>query len=364
MSRDTGGGQKGTQRLRQIHTDAELDAMRRDKLCFKCKAPWSKTHDCPNKSLRVMTVVNGMELEVVDVRDEEELDPMGVKEMCTLSFSSFMGIDSPRTTKLRGYIGNTEVIVMLDSGASHNFISPSVIDKLHLQLSVDTSLDVLLGNGVTVNALGVCKDVIFQLNNTNFTSTFISLELGQVDVILGIQWLETLGKCEVDWREQTLSFQHEGSRVTLYGDKSLHCSKMSFKSLVPCSVKCHSSNELMLASAASSSPIPALDPPLSELLTRFEDVFAIPAGLPPLRGQEHSIVLIPGVSAVSVRPYRYPHASKMVMEDMVTEMLATGVIRPSTSPFSSPVLLVKKKDGSHRFCVDYRALNRATVPDK
>ena len=110
---------------RQQFSDAELDKMRKDKICFRCKAPWTPAHkqECPNKALQVMTVINGLQLEVVDqLKDTEEDDYFApvVQELRTLSFSSFLGLDSPRTTKLRGCINNKEVIVMLDSGALHN----------------------------------------------------------------------------------------------------------------------------------------------------------------------------------------------------------------------------------------------------
>ncbi|MCH93845.1 hypothetical protein A2U01_0014798, partial [Trifolium medium] len=75
------------------------------------------------------------------------------------------------------------------------------------------------------------------------------------------------------------------------------------------------------------------------------------------------VTLSEGSSPVKVKPYRYPHSQKEQIEIMIQEMLQQGIIHNSTSPFSSPIILVKKKDGTWRFCTDYRALNAITVKD-
>jgi hypothetical protein len=79
--------------------------------------------------------------------------------------------------------------------------------------------------------------------------------------------------------------------------------------------------------------------------------------------RDHSIVLKPGALPVAVRSYRYPAVHKDELERQCAAMIMQGIVRRSDSTFSSPVLLVKKLDGSWRFCVDYWELNALTVKD-
>lgn len=100
------------------------------------------------------------------------------------------------------------------------------------------------------------------------------------------------------------------------------------------------------------------------LLQEFQHIFTEPTALPPKRNCDHHIPLVEGTKLVNLRPYRYKPALKDEIENQITEMLQSGVIQHSQSEFSSPALLVKKKDGTWRLCIDYRQLNSNTIKSK
>lgn len=92
-------------------------------------------------------------------------------------------------------------------------------------------------------------------------------------------------------------------------------------------------------------------PNLQELLNEFDDVFQTPEDLPPQRSCDHHIPLIHPDKTVSARPYKYPYFKKIEIERQMQDMVQSGIIRPSSSPFASLVVLVKKSNGSWRMCV-------------
>jgi hypothetical protein len=110
--------------------------------------------------------------------------------------------------------------------------------------------------------------------------------------------------------------------------------------------------------------LPTLPPEISKVLEDYADVFQEPTELPPNREVDHSVVLLDPTKVVNQRPYRLPFHQKNALEELIKHMLSSQMIRPSLSPYSSPVILVKKKDGTWRLCVDYRQLNSNTVKNK
>lgn len=118
--------------------------------------------------------------------------------------------------KLLGKIYGCDVVVMIDPGATHNFVSLATVKKLAIPIS---GYWVSLGDAQVVKGFRVCKGVVLSLKDgLEITTDFLSLALGNSDVILGIQWLETLGTLESNWKTQTMSFEMEGDKYTLQGN--------------------------------------------------------------------------------------------------------------------------------------------------
>nr|KYP54958.1 Transposon Ty3-G Gag-Pol polyprotein [Cajanus cajan] len=102
-----------------------------------------------------------------------------------------------------------------------------------------------------------------------------------------------------------------------------------------------------------------------DVVRDFAEVFPdeVP-GLPPVREMEFIIDLVPGAGTVSVAPYRMAPAELVKLKGQLEDLLEKQLVRPSVSPWGAPVLLVKKKDGGSRLCVDYRQLNKLTIKNK
>ncbi|KOM50008.1 hypothetical protein LR48_Vigan08g083500 [Vigna angularis] len=344
---------------------SEFIKRREEGKCFRCGGPFSPGHRCPERGLRMLILAEEEEEEVNEARDEMDQSQM------ELSAISAGGLTSPKTMKLKGRIEGREVLVLIDNGASHNFIRQELVEEMGMTVVETPPYRVSLGDGYQKKTGGCCEEVRIVLGEVEVVEKFHLFELGGVDVILGVEWLEKLGEVTLDWSKLTMAYHQLGRKVRIQGDPTLERKMVEPEALLKmveaemwlliweCGYleskeggeKC----QLLTESQGRE---------LELLLSKYEKVFADPVGLPPDRGMVHHIPLKEGIDPVNVRPYRYPHVMKEEIEQQVQEMLKTGVIRPSHSPYSSPVILVKKKDGSWRFCVDYRALNRATIPDK
>lgn len=262
--------------------------------------------------------------------------------------------------------------VLIDTGSNNNFIQKNLAQRLGLHTADTKKFKVYMGNGNSLWCSQVCSGVELSLQGHKFLIDIFVLPIWGMDVVLGMQWLQTLGPCLHDHKALTMEFEWNGKMVKLAGSSTLATQQLSLSKLHTllrdgevrdvCIIAEVSSEDCKTDEALKKIELTF---PVDEqgLFTEFKDIFEEPKTLPLFRSSNHQIFLQPQSQPVNVRPYRYLHFQKDIIEKLVQEMEDCRFIRPSTSPYSLPVLLVKKKDGLWRFFVDYRALNNITVKD-
>ena len=354
---------------------AALRAYRRARgLCFTCGEWWGRAHRCgPTIQLHVVEELIDMMTNETPSTDEPSLQCATPSEeeadCCIISQEAVEGAESPTTMRLHGWVQDREVLMLVDSGSSHSFICESLAEHLQGVEASKNAMAVRVANGGVMHCNRELPACSWRTQGVTFHTDLKVLPLGCYDVILGIDWLSQHSPMNVHWKEKTMQFEYDGKQVHLAGAQAdtTQCQQLSGEDLERLLQRSGVARVIHLCVMASEGvkatelPVPTA---VTDLLREFQHLFEEPRGLPPRRAFDHAIPLLPGAKPVNVRPYRYSPAQKDEIERQVADMLAQGIIVPSSSPFASPVLLVQKKDLTWRFCVDYRRLNDATVKNK
>ncbi|XP_074327867.1 uncharacterized protein LOC141665786 [Apium graveolens] len=303
----------------------------------------------------------------------EQLEPY-------ISVNALAGNQNFQTMRLKGISTRNSVHILVDSGNTHNFLDFAFAKKLGCKLEEVTAQAVTVADGNSIVCKCICRNFEWMINGKKFQTDVMLIPLGSCDMVLGIQWLSTLGPVYWDFSKLKMSFIVNDEHISLRGiphkklkvleggpsEKLLksasHCCLIQVKQLPTVYLE----STLVSADNNECLPVSKVDSKeLNKLKDKFASVFEEPRDLPPQRGRfDHKIPLTPGEGPVNIRPYSYPLKKRDIIEQLIQEMLERGIIQDSSSPFAYPVVLVGKKDGTWRLCVDYKEFNRKTIKDK
>jgi len=320
-------------------------------------------------------------------------------ELCAKSSSG----GSMSLLKLSGTICGHPATVMIDSGSTGNFINSSFVRACNISTSPSKNRIVTLATGANESSSRVVAKAPIVLESYKGNIDLMVLPLAGYDAILGMQWLK-YHKASIDCSSNSVHIEHESKQhrlqsssgttlksakiekslsslskpkpgvnkqeLSLYGKSLISAKQLKRRSrheeVFLVVVRDTSEKHSYCINALSSEKQQDLPPEAKKLLSEFADVFPedLPTSLPPRREVDHRIELMPGATPPSRPTYRMSPVELDELKKQLQDLTEHGFIQPSKSPFGAPVLFVKKKDGSMRMCIDYRALNKITIKNK
>jgi hypothetical protein len=282
----------------------------------------------------------------------------------SIEISSLEEIATTRPLTYKGTLNHAPISILIDSGAMGNFISQQAADHFSFSLKSVPSIPIVFANG----AKGVCNKAAtaaylrFQDHEERIDLRVVSLP--HHDIILGKPWLEKWNP-SINWQTHVIAFPQQTPVKIPTAPKKTQISLISHQQL---NQTLTADDQLLLCEISEEGLIysNANDPRVKPILDDFQDVFPdeLPLELPPNRPCDHRIRLEPGALPPWRPIYRMSPLELDAMKEELERLLKNGSIEPSVSPFGAPVIFVKKKDGSLRMCMDYRALNKITIKNR
>jgi hypothetical protein len=313
--------------------------------CWGCKGN-HRYRDCPHRKDKERTVHTVQQAETVEDMGNRMLRIYAALDNKQEEFQSHM-------IEVEGTINNRPLVILIDSGASHSYIDPGVVESLHLTRSKhEKSWLVKLATGTKRKVTELVKSCSVDMKGISTKAELNILPLGSYDFLIGMDWLDQ-HHALLDCRNKRFTcLNEEGNPVTVQGiPRAVAVREISAMQLKKCYRK---GCQLYAARVEEASRDVVSNLEDHEVLKEFKDVFQEVPGLPPKRDIDFSINLMPGAAPVSKAPYRMSTPELKELQLQLEELLKKGYIRPSVSPWGAPVLFVKKKDGTLRLCIDFR----------
>ena len=288
----------------------EMQKRRAQGLCFNCPEKFTAGHRCQGPTLMLLE-----EPHVMGENFECEADPIGSEEEPEITLHALTGWLGPRTMRIEVGVANQKLIALIDSGSTHNFFNDRIARRLNFPINPITQFHVRVANGEQIRCQGKYNNIEVIAQGNQFLIDFFSIPLHGIDMVLGNQWLETLGMVHCDWKNLTMSFEINQKATELQGIQEKQIQDMTLAQLTH--VDPNQQTLFVLCPMEVREANQHHHPELQPLLVRFTELFKEPTQLPHSREVEHQIVLKDGVDAVNVRPYRYAHFQKEEIEKQV-----------------------------------------------
>lgn len=194
---NTGGNEKF--KGRRLNP-AELEEMSKNGLCFKCRDKWNREHICRFKHMSLKLCEDSSEEE--ETEENVGIQPQKIEEQVEklqtlqLSMQSKEDFTSNKSFKVWVKVKDKELLTLIDSGATINFIDSRLVKELNLKVVETPTYVIEVGNGERVKNQGICEGLTFEMQGMECNQHFFLMDLGGSNMVLGMEWLTSLGNIE------------------------------------------------------------------------------------------------------------------------------------------------------------------------
>jgi hypothetical protein len=205
-------------------TRAEMVEHQLKGLCYNCDDKYFMRHKCKEQNIFMaisedvseedveapLVHVSPKPTDITPPSDPSDVEPV-------ISLNSLIGFSAPQTLELIGYIKHRKVIILVDSGSTHNFIHRCIAQETNCYIHAINNFQIMIVNGGSMKCGGHCENVHLQIGEYHLKSHIFYIDMGICDIVLGAEWIRTLGPILMDFKEFTMQFDQKGQQYKFQG---------------------------------------------------------------------------------------------------------------------------------------------------